>query len=339
MKKNLLYILAILAITGMWSSCSDNDGGEDEPEMPLTAPEVSVQNLSLKNAILPAKAVRLRVNIINTTHADLQWFVEGKATSTDTIYEFSSATEGEYKIKVTASNILGEASDSTYITVQDGFKISDVTNWTGEGECRSVLAIQWVKPEVEDLLHPTDEDVFFRAWGYKWNKPQKGKIPPTGFDMIKAIAKSEPRLFVIVSSDALGTTIKGFGYDGNGDGKISIESDDFEHDKREYKGISLTEADFTDGIYVQKQEDNIDDVRVTSEGDWWMGGWYVAYASYWLGYGEAVLEAEEYEYSNFYASNRELEDECWDAWTFSPINDAEQNILPIPRLLKAAGIK
>ncbi len=339
MKKNLLYILAILAITGMWSSCSDNDGGEDEPEMPLTTPEVSVQNLSLKNAILPSKTVRLRANIINTTRADLQWFLDGKATSTDTIYEFSSATEGEYKIKVTASNILGEASDSTYITVQDGFKISDVKNWTGEGDCRSVLAIQWAKPEVEDLLHPADEDIFFRAWGYKWNKPQKGKIPPTGFDMIKAIAKSDPRLFVIVSSDALGTTIKGFGYDGNGDGKISIESDDFEHDKREYKGISLTEADFTDGIYVQKQEDNIDDVRVTSEGDWWMGGWYVAYASYWLGYGEAVLEAEEYEYSNFYASNRELEDECWDAWTFSPINDAEQNILPIPRLLKAAGIK
>ena len=56
-----------------------------------------------------------------------------------------------------------------------------------------------------------------------------------------------------------------------------------------------------------------------------------------LGEGEAILEAEEYEYSNFYASGRLLENQSWDVWTFSPINyETEENILPIPRLLKAA---
>lgn len=53
MKKNLRYILAILCFAGTCSSCSD-DGGDDGKE-PLTAPEVSVQNLSLKDVILPGK--------------------------------------------------------------------------------------------------------------------------------------------------------------------------------------------------------------------------------------------------------------------------------------------
>ena len=80
----------------------------------------------------------------------------------------------------------------------------------------------------------------------------------------------------------------------------------------------------------------MDGFKVISEGDYWIGGWYEAYPSYWLGSGEAVLESTEYEYSNFYANNRLLENESWDVWTFSPINNAEKNILPIPRLLKAA---
>ena len=57
---------------------------------------------------------------------------------------------------------------------------------------------------------------------------------------------------------------------------------------------------------------------------------------YWLGSGVAVLESKEYEYSGLYAGNRLLENEEWHTWTFSPINNAEKNILPIPRLLKAA---
>ena len=173
MKKNLRYILAILCFAGTWSSCSD-DGGDDREE-PLTAPEVSVQNLSLKDAVLPGKTVRLRANVINTTEAGLQWFVDGKKVSSDTIFEFSSMKEGVFRIKVTAFNRLGAASDSLDIQVMDGFKISDITNWTGSGENQSVLAIQWITGEVEDWSHPEDRDVFFRAWGYKWEKAN----PPT----------------------------------------------------------------------------------------------------------------------------------------------------------------
>ena len=117
MRRELLYILTILCFAGMWISCSD-DGGNDGEE-PLTAPEVSVQNLSLKDAILPGRTVRLRANIINTTEAGLQWFVDGKEVSTDTIFEFSSVKEGAFRIKVTAFNRLGTASDSLDIQVMD----------------------------------------------------------------------------------------------------------------------------------------------------------------------------------------------------------------------------
>ena len=331
MKKNLRYILAILCFAGMWISCSD-DGGNDGEE-PLTAPEVSVQNLSLKDAILPGRTVRLRANIINTTEAGLQWFVDGKEVSTDTIFEFSSVKEGAFRIKVTAFNRLGTASDSLDIQVMDGFKISDITNWTGSGENQSMLAIQWITGEVENWSNPEDRDVFFRAWGYRWEKAN----PPTGHDMIVDIAKKDPRLFIIVASDDnLGMTIRGFGYDIDGDG-IEIQSEDLEYGDRTLKGIHLTEADFKDGIYEQKEADvNMDGFNVISGGDYWIGGWYVVYPSYWLGSGVAVLESKEYEYSGLYAGNRLLENEEWHTWTFSPINNAEKNILPIPRLLKAA---
>ena len=148
MKRNLLYALTILIFATTNISCSDDDNGDNEPK--LVVPEVSVQNLSLKNTILPAQKIKLRANIINKTQADIQWFTNGVEISKDSIYEFSSTTEFFFNIKVSASNILGKTSDSLKIKVIDGFKISDIKNWTGEGENQSVMAIQWISRDVKD---------------------------------------------------------------------------------------------------------------------------------------------------------------------------------------------
>ena len=67
MKKKLLYALTILIFATTYISCSDDDNGDNEPK--LVVPEVSVQNLSLKNTILPAQKIKLRANIINKTQA------------------------------------------------------------------------------------------------------------------------------------------------------------------------------------------------------------------------------------------------------------------------------
>ncbi|MFR6383181.1 MAG: PKD domain containing protein, partial [Odoribacter splanchnicus] len=83
----------------------------------------------------------------------------------------------------------------------------------------------------EHLQEPADQEVFFIAWGYRWNKTETF----TGIDMLKAIAKNDPRLYVALS----GNYIKGFGYDGNNDGKIELKS----------STLHLTQADFTNGLY------------------------------------------------------------------------------------------
>ena len=56
MKKKLLYALTILIFATTYISCSDDDNGDNEPK--LVVPEVSVQNLSLKNTILPAQKIK-----------------------------------------------------------------------------------------------------------------------------------------------------------------------------------------------------------------------------------------------------------------------------------------
>jgi len=327
MKKDLLHTLTAILLAIACNACGDDNGNDG---LELVIPEVSVQNLSLKNTVLPAQKVKLRANIINKTRADIRWYANGIETSRDTTYDFSSATEGTFTVKVTASNSIGATSDSLTINVTDGFKLSDIRNWTGTGANRSALAIQWIAGNVNDLLHPADDEILFLAWGYRWNPADT----PTGYDMIRAIAKKDPRLFVLVVPDEnREMIIKGFGYDGNADGKIEIKSPDTPTGN----GIHLTETDFRDGIREHANPlDNLDNFTVLSGGDYWIGGWHEAYTTYWLGNGDAVLEADEYEYSNFYANHRLLEDKSWDAWTFSPINSTETNTAPRPELLQAA---
>ncbi len=327
-----LYILSIWLFAGLWTSCSKEKGGEDDPKV-TNAPEVSIQNLGMKNTVLPGRSVRLKANIRKGEKVTLRWDVDGREVSKDTILDFSAKEVGTYLLKVTATNELGEASDTASVKVMEGFKISDIQNWTGKGANESVLAIQWVAPGTEDLLHPTDEEVTFLAWGYRWDGEGA-----TGIDMLKAVAKADGRLYLILARDALGQTVKGIGFDANGDGVLKIESEEYRSGHGVQTSLHLSQADFnSDNIYYQKEGESVENVKVLSDGDLWIGGWYTAYATYWLGEGEAILEAEEYEYSNFYASGRLLENQSWDVWTFSPINyETEENILPIPRLLKAA---
>lgn len=180
-------------LAGGVAACSDNgEDGPDTPsggdtvvpgENPESAPDtavadVSILNLSWREAVLPGEEVRLRANIIRSNHATLQWTVDGEPVSTDTSFVFSRAAEGTYRVKATATNDLGSGSDSLDIRVMDGFSVDDITHWVGQGPNRSMLAVQWVTDDCADLLHPSDDEVFFRAWGYRWAPGEKGA--PTG---------------------------------------------------------------------------------------------------------------------------------------------------------------
>ena len=92
--------------------------------------------------------------------------------------------------------------------------------------------------------------------------------------MLKAIAKNDPRLYVALS----GNYIKGFGYDGNNDGKIELKS----------STLHLTQADFTNGLYELSEYDS-DELKPLDAADYWMGS-NDAYTTYWLGSGNQVRQ-------------------------------------------------
>lgn len=191
--------------------------------------------------------------------------------------------------------------------------IDDIVNWTGTGENRSVLSIQWAEAA------GSANSVRFLAWGYKWNGSA------VGLDMITAVAKQDSRLYVVLAEAWNQIVIKGFGYDGNGDGHITVSN----------ASLTLTEADFVDGIYIEKSGDDFDDMKTADAADLWMGGWKHAYASYWVGTPGVNVPAS-FSYSNFAASSQKLQNNSWDAWTFSTINSSHVNVKPRPDLLEAA---
>ena len=322
MKKSFTYILLVLFLV-LSASCSSDDHDENLEDL-ITSPEVAILNPAQLENIHTDSVLHLKARLLNNTVATFSWLVNGKEVSQDSILDFSSSEKGEYKIVLKASNINGESTDELNIQVLDGFYLSNILNWTGEGENESALVIQWVTGS--DIMHPKDDEVFSLAWGYRW----QAKDAPTGMDLIKAIAKHDKRLYVILAEQWGGFTVKGFGYDGNNDGKIEISNG----------SIHLTQADFgDDGIYMVNTEDDVDGFVLSDKSDYWIGGWQFFYATYWLGEGDAVLSEDGYSYSNFIPSQRELENKSWDAWTFSAINqETMENLYPIPRLINAAPV-
>ena len=315
MKKLYFFFIVWGLMISLFSACSD-DKEQEPPHIP-TLPEVSIINVSGITTCLPKETVELKARLLDPTDVALLWTLEGEQVSTDTVYKFTPEDFGEYRIILTATNSVGSDADTLTINVSDGqFRFANIKNWTGEGENRSALAIQWITGT--NMLEPTDDEVFFLAWGYRWEKGTE----PLGIDMLRAIAKEDPRLYVAQS----GSYIIGFGYDGNNDGKIEVSNGN----------LTISQDNFVDGFYELSSQD-FDNLKPVDPEDYWLGGLYKAYPTYWLGQGNVVPESEEFDYSNFFVIYRSLEDLSWDAWTLSPIDYEEmRNTLPIPRLLQAA---
>lgn len=316
MKKYFFLYLLLGLFAGGFYSCSDSDDdgcGVEEPQL-----TVVIESLSGSTACAPGEFLEFKVHVKDGTVKYFNWQVDSRPDSRGNIYRFEASKNGIYRIKVTGINSDGEASDSVEVTVDDKlFTLSKIENWTGDGVNRSVLGIQWVTGE--ELLNPADDDVHFLTWGYRW----KAGTRQTGMDMLKAIAKNDPRLFVVLAGD----NVAGLGYDGDGDGKFQAGNSQ----------TSFCQDDFKDGIYeIQVDADGI----TTKEGDYWLGGKNQSYASYWLGKGNVIPMEKNFSYSNLYLVNRDLSDYSWDVWTHSPFDDSEkQNKSPISRLVQPAEKK
>ena len=276
MKKYYSLFLFWSLLTGLSTSCSDDN--KKDPYLP-TPPQVSIGNPSGQTTCLPGETIELKAILNNPLQTTFQWQLNKKTVSTDSIYRFTSQDPGSFEIILTATNQDGKDSDTLFLKVNGNrFAISDLKNWTGNGENTSVFAIQWVTGE--HLQEPADQEVFFIAWGYRWNKTETF----TGIDMLKAIAKNNP--------------------------EISYGTIPCTHDGTELKPLDAA--------------------------DYWMGS-NDAYTTYWLGSGNQVPTAADFEYSQTFVDNRQLENLSWDVWTLSPIDYTSMvNVSPIPRLIKAA---
>lgn len=167
----------------------------------------------------------------------------------------------------------------------DSFTMDQIVMWCGEGNNRAALAMQWNNGLETNAL----------VWGYRWDG--KG----TGESMLRAIAKADPRFFIMAEAGtAYGSTIAGIGYDASGDGLFSVVKNGEEFFPNE-DGVIFVSGYGYDGFLPK------------DDADYWQGGWYQGYWSYWV----KNSAADNWGYSGSGATNRELSDNCWDGWNFA----------------------
>ena len=193
------------------------------------------------------------------------------------------------------------------IGMPDGqFTFDDIDNWTGDGENRAALVIQW----------NDDDEQTAMVFGYRWDGMA------TGADMLKAVVEANPRLYTLMQYTNVssptdpdgGYTICGLGWDRDNDGDIRLidtenneeytsESGFFRH-PRSYDPIN---------DYGGTSDYDYDNWKACDDDDFWGGGWYENYWSYWVKSGDG----ETFSYSNWGASGRVLENDCWDGWKYA----------------------
>lgn len=164
------------------------------------------------------------------------------------------------------------------------FTMDAIQNWTGTGQKRAALVIQWNDEKNPDAL----------VWGYKWD----GEA--TGADMLEAIVAADPRLFaLLMKGTQFGTTLGGFGYDIN-QANVPVLIN------------GTTEKEVVNGV-VQATSYDFDDWSCNDDADHWGSGWNYSYWAYCV----RENENQEFLYSSFGMSSRTLQDGSWDGWWFN----------------------
>lgn len=209
-----------------------------------------------------------------------------------------------------ADGKLRAASDWEWATPDDmagdaNFTFDMIKNWTGEGENKAALVIQW----------NYDDEPAALVFGYRWT----GQA--TGADMLKAVVKNNPRLYALMQYTNVssptdpngGYTLNGIGWDVDDDGDIALidtgkgnqvyESEDgfFEH-PRGYKPGQGGSSDY-----------DYDNWKARDTDDMWGAGWYSSYWLYWV----KDNAKDKFSYSSWGVSGRVLENGSWDGWNFA----------------------
>lgn len=165
----------------------------------------------------------------------------------------------------------------------------DIKYWVGEGANKAAFVVQWNDGKNSDAL----------LWGFRWDGTA------TGEDMIKAIAKADPRFFILnyYSGASLGSAIGGIGFDLDGKGTNGL-----------YVKGDITYPKYPVGGVVNTKAYDFDDYTGIDANDHWQSGWNEK--GYWSYYVKNNTTSD-YDYGAEGASNRQLANGSWDVWNYN----------------------
>lgn len=174
-------------------------------------------------------------------------------------------------------------------TTSTGIDFSKIERWTGQGDCQAALAIKWADGQNEGKT---------LVWGYRWNSTET----KTGEDLIRAVVKADPALYMMATQASWGFYIGAFGYDADADRNVTL-------------------ATMTSVLYPRNGVFDIpsSEFETSASNDWGDGDSWNSpsgYTDYWS-YYVAEKASDALGYSNVGASGRTLTNGCVDAYVFT----------------------
>lgn len=189
------------------------------------------------------------------------------------------------------------------------FTFDMIENWTGTGENKAALVIQWNDADKRDAAA--------LVFGYRWDGFA------TGFDMFRDVVLNNPQLFGLVQRTNVGCdisaiapdgyTLDGIGWDDDESGNPGLW-DSANNDYYYPEGGLQYHPRGGSGIDGSYPDYDYDNWKAADSNDIWQAGWYIGYWSYWV----KDSETSQFGYSGWGMSCRELVDGCWDGWNYCP---------------------
>lgn len=203
------------------------------------------------------------------------------------------------------------------------FSFGDIAFWVGEGTNQAALVLSWHDGSTTNPDH--------MVWGYRWPAGETR----TGLDMIKAVASADKRALLLIQyTGSMGYTVNGIGYDEDptnlditfdaASAKAHITSYQYPANAQDIANQAITEGQVS-GIINHPFNANTGTGYPAYDYDYWTidrdfypdthwhAGWYNGYWSYFC----RDAKNQDWEYSSWGASSRELTNGTWDAWSYN----------------------
>lgn len=193
----------------------------------------------------------------------------------------------QHKVNATVAARIQKAAEATTST---GIDFSKIKRWAGEGNCKAALAIKWADGQNEGKT---------LVWGYRWKSSEQ----KTGEDLVRAVVKADPALYMMATQESWGFYMGAFGYDADGDRYVTLTTMTGEIYPR--NGVfDIPSSEFGTSASTKWTDSDAWNSPSRDTGFW---GYYTAEKA-----SDALI------FSNVGAGGRNLTDGCVDAYVFLP---------------------